>query len=398
MTPPSSSAKSPAPRATKTPPTALPAAEPKKRRHPLLRVLDALVVTINVLAALGLCASAYAGTVDPRSCPAAVIVAMAFPAPLLAVVVLFIMDLLWWRRTAFIPGIAMLLCAGAIGDFCPLNYPRRQPKADQKALRVLTYNCMAFLVQPQDHSPVNPQISYILADDPDVVCIQEYFLMKRDERTRVKQSQVDSLDARYPYQAVCSYFQKVYSKYPIEPVPLDFKNTEGGAGDMAAWRLHVDSRVINLFTVHLRSLYFTGEDRKRYRDMLHPDRINRSTLSELRSDILRKITLASRERAAQVDDLQRYIARYGGETVIVCGDFNEPNGGYALHALERDSHLRQVYPEVGFGPMVTYNANRFYVRIDHMLYRGQLRPVRMRRGDTRGSDHYPLTTTFLLTD
>lgn len=385
--------KAPAPRPRKKAPVAAAPA----RRHVLLRVLDAVVVIVNALAAAALCACAYAGGLDPRECTFAPLAALAFPAPLAAVALLFILDLIWWRRTALIPAAAMLACSGPIADFCPLRYPSPTPSPEQQTLRVLTYNCMAFNVQAADHSPVNPQISYILADDPDVACIQEYFLMQRNKNTRVTTAQLDSLNARYPYQAVASYFQKVYSKYPIEPIPIDYVNTEGGAGDMAAWRLHAHGRVVNIFTVHLRSLYFTQEDKNLYRKMLHPESVSRSSLSDLRHDILRKITRASRVRADQVADLERYIARFGGENVIVCGDFNEPPGGYALHALERDCHLRQVYPQVGFGPMVTYNANRFYVRIDHMLYRGALRPVSMRRGSTRGSDHYPLTTTFILT-
>ena len=56
---------------------------------------------------------------------------------------------------------------------------------------------------------------------------------------------------------------------------------------------------------------------------------------------------------------------------------------------------REVYPEVGMGYMSTYNRNRFWFRIDHVLYRGNLRPVSMERGKTASSDHYPLLTTFV---
>jgi orotate phosphoribosyltransferase len=49
----------------------------------------------------------------------------------------------------------------------------------------------------------------------------------------------------------------------------------------------------------------------------------------------------------------------------------------------------------------TYNRNRLYFRIDHVLYRGALRAVNVRcehSGTGSHSDHYPLLTTFVWTE
>jgi endonuclease/exonuclease/phosphatase (EEP) superfamily protein YafD len=58
--------------------------------------------------------------------------------------------------------------------------------------------------------------------------------------------------------------------------------------------------------------------------------------------------------------------------------------------------MKQVYTEVCTGPDITFYANRFYFRIDHVLYRGALSPVRQERGKVKYSDHYPVLTRFLL--
>ncbi len=361
------------------------------------RAFNGLWLAVNVLAGICLIVCALGGTVSPQSCPYGVLVAMAFPGALIAVTVLFVLDLIWWRRTAVVAGGCMLVCVGAIRDFCPLNLPKRAMTPEQKELSftLMNYNTMAFDVQPEVNCEVNPQISYILQQEPDVVCVQEYFLMMKNKNTKIIQAQIDSLYSRYPHVVANSYFQIVFSKFPVEPIPLDFVNEEG-KGDMAAWRLQIHGEVVNLFTVHLRSLYFTQKDKAEFSKMFHPDDINRSSLSILKHGILEKIVNASRVREQQLDDLKRYIKKYGGETAIVCGDFNEPQGCWGLHTLEADCHLRQVYPEVGFGPMITYNANHFWVRIDHVLYRGRLAPRSIKRGNLRASDHYPLTTTFCI--
>ena len=73
---------------------------------------------------------------------------------------------------------------------------------------------------------------------------------------------------------------------------------------------------------------------------------------------------------------------------------------YKRQTLRRlaDCNMHEVYPEVGFGPMITYYDNNFYFRIDHTLYRGALKPLRMERPSVKFSDHYPNITTFALTN
>lgn len=372
-------------------------AAPARRTGKWRRAFNVFWLILNILSGLCLIICAIGGSFNPEKVPYAVFPAMAFPVVLIVVVLLFILDLVWWRRTAMVAGVSMLLCAGSITDFCPLNFPRRALKGEQKerSFTLMTYNTMAFGVQPGVDCEVNPQISYILAENPDVVCIQEYFLMMKNKDTKVVQAQIDSLYSRYPYVVANSYLQLVLSKYPVTPIPLDYKNEEG-KGDMAAWRLKIHDKVVNLFTVHLRSLYFTEKEKAEFSKMFHPDDIDRHSLSVLKHGILEKIMIAGSARADQLNHLQRYIKKYGGETAIVCGDFNEPVGCWGLHTMEKDCKMRQVYPEVGFGPMITYNANRFWVRIDHILYRGDLKPHSIKRGNLRASDHYPLTVTFCI--
>ena len=81
----------------------------------------------------------------------------------------------------------------------------------------------------------------------------------------------------------------------------------------------------------------------------------------------------------------------------MAGDFNDVPGCYTLEYLA-DLGFHNVYSEIGCGPDITYNSDRFYFRIDHVLYRGALQPLSIRRGRIRSSDHYPLIVDFAITE
>ncbi len=375
-----------------------PAERSSSRRSLPRRIFTWIALIFNVIIALGLIFSAYAGYIDPRTWGPASLVVFTFPAWLAMAVLAVIVDLMWWRRTSVVPILAMICCAGAITDFFPLNMPHGEMSEAQRkrAFKVLTYNVLAFS-DISGEAPVdyNRQIDYILREDADVVCIQEAYTVGPWEPVKVTKAQSDSIHRKYPYVYFSNDILCLLSKYPAEALPIDFANSPG-FGSIAGWRIYVDDKVVNVFNVHLRSLFFEPEDKELFRNVAHLDSIDRSDLSRMRSQVLSKVVAAARARAGQVDDLQRYVRRFGGRNALICGDFNDPVGCYALRTLCADDHFRQAYADAAFGPTITYNANAFYFRIDHILYRGCFKPWSVHRGSLRASDHYPLSATFLL--
>ncbi|MDE5650801.1 MAG: hypothetical protein K2I35_07320, partial [Duncaniella sp.] len=68
---------------------------------------------------------------------------------------------------------------------------------------------------------------------------------------------------------------------------------------------------------------------------------------------------------------------------------------YAIRTIMGDD-LRDAYAECAFGPAITYHGNRFYFRIDHILYDGNIEAVKLQLDKVPSSDHYPLFATFLI--
>ena len=79
--------------------------------------------------------------------------------------------------------------------------------------------------------------------------------------------------------------------------------------------------------------------------------------------------------------------------LIVCGDMNDVSTSYVYRTICGED-LRDAWADTGFGPTYTFNANHLYVKIDHILYRGNLKPLSCSRVKGGESDHYPVVAVF----
>ena len=91
--------------------------------------------------------------------------------------------------------------------------------------------------------------------------------------------------------------------------------------------------------------------------------------------------------------LKKYIDNIENDNIIVCGDFNDVPGCFAINTIA-DDDFDDVYRECGFGPMTTYHGSNLNFRIDHILYKGDFDATSFKRDKFNSSDHYPLYATF----
>lgn len=363
------------------------------------RIANACVVSLNILLGIGLVFTAYAGNVSPIERPFMGVVVLTFPAWLAATVLMFVIDMIWWRKTSLIALGSILAAWPLVWDTCPLNLSSGIPKGTppERVLTVMTYNVYNLVNYKGEYlGGVNPTISYILQQDADIVCLQELRYLQPMPDRCLTQAQLDSLHSRYPYVMLGGNAITTFSKYPLQNLHLDITSRQrGNYCDMGAWVADVDGRRLAIFSLHMQSYSLTEEEKD---DYLRLTRLqHEEQLGHLRNTLLQKLEQAAVHRADQALMLSRYIEFYGGENVIVCGDFNDVPGCYTLHCLA-DRGMKQVWPEVAFGPTFTYFDNRFYFRIDHMLWRGRLKPAGIRRDGVRFSDHAPLVATFVWDD
>lgn len=364
---------------------------------------DVVLVLMTALSAIGTIAGAYGGDFSPSVYKGVCLMVMSFPAWALALIISTVLDALWCRKALVISILTFIASAPALWDFSPLNVfgPSENKYRACPKFTLMSYNVCNFESQDSIYPDgTNPTVTAILKADADIVCLQEatgFFNVLPRERAKFSPAQIDSISRRYPYILRGCRTQLLLSKYPAKVLPTGY--TKKRFNEIAVYRVTVEGTDITIFNVHLQSYSLKSDDKMLYRELTDLNKADyslRENLLDVKTQLLAKIQHAAEGRELDAERLGSYISRLGGPNVIVTGDFNDVPGCYTLRRMA-DFDLKEVYPEVGFGPMITFNANRFYFRIDHTLYRGALRPLRMQRPTPRCSDHYPLITTFAIT-
>ncbi|MDE6271110.1 MAG: endonuclease/exonuclease/phosphatase family protein [Muribaculaceae bacterium] len=360
------------------------------------KAINALMVIVNLVIGVCLVFTAYAGNVSPIEHPKMGVVVLSFPIWLAAIAFLLILDLVWWRKTSLIAICSIMAAWPLVWDTCPLNIGGGIPSGTppERIFTVMTYNVQRLLdFQKQYPDSINPTVTYILREDPDIVCLQELSELAPNKRMCLTQSQIDSLHARYPYIILSGKEIVTMSKFPLESIHLDMQSRQReNFCDIGAYVVNIEGHRLALFSLHMQSYRFTKKDKSDYLELTRMQ--SEEDLKEVRHTLMQKLEQAAVHRADQAEMLGRYIDFYGGENVLVCGDFNDVPGCYTLHCLA-DHGMKEVWSEAAFGPTYTYFDNRFYFRIDHMLWRGRFQPAGIRRGKSRTSDHAPLIATFV---
>jgi len=337
--------------------------------------------------------SGYGGIVNPEVTVLPAVMAMTFPLWVILEVVLLTVTLFVSRRMALLPGITLILSGCAIWDICPLNIPHGEltPEERRRSFTVMSYNVFAFHDQQDTIMPWgNRTASNIINSGADVVCVVEAYAVAPNPRTGVTWAQSDSVACIYPYSIRDEAGVSMYSKYPLRKI-----ETEQAPGTYTYWLAglaDIGGREVLVIAVHLESLGLSQEERDVYSDLAGGSggtdnmQTYRVIASKLRDSVIK--------RAGDARKLRDVIGSLGYSNVIVAGDFNDIPGCYAMRRL-MDEGLHDAYRTAGLGPMTTYNSQRFYFNIDHILYRGDFKAVDYRRGDVPSSDHYPVFATFL---
>lgn len=361
------------------------------------RIMRGVLWFFTLIACLGLIVASYSGTVDPSTFILASVMLLSYPLWFYSTLLLGLIDAFLCRKALVAVILTIVVCIPSIWSYSPLNIlkPHVPRESEGRTLKFMTYNVAAFHnFTPTFPGDVNPTVSFILNSDADVVNLQEVYIFATSAGEHITAAQLDSLHHIYPYVLLSGHTQALLSKYPAEVIPIDWPSV--GGNEMAVFRVDVNGEKITIFDVHLQSYGLTDADKSLFRSLTRLDVYDSDKMKEIKSQLLDKVNTAAATRARDADSLDRYIRNLGGPNVIVAGDFNDVPGCYALRHLA-EFGLKEVYPEVAFGPMITYNASNFYFRIDHVLYRGALKPLKMYRGKVKCSDHYPVFVEFALT-
>ncbi len=373
------------------------------------KAVDIALWTVTALSVVALVLAALGGYCDPASwgfVPGVMALLLPFIVVIASAWLVAVAVMRRWRHTVAV-ALGLLVCMPVACTQCPVRLSHPVNNGSDR-FTVMTYNVAAFPhLYRQDSSTVMRNILDINAD---VVLMQDMSHWDREfhyDTIRGLKPYYDELNRKYPYRSY-TYQDEVgiLSRYPftmdtIVEAKRGFE-TLNYLRDLEhrpamAYDIVVNGRRVRLISAHLQSYGLSSKD-KSITGTNVDNAYDVMPGSELEGMSLpAKLNRAFALRAADARALRAAIDRSPG-TVILGADFNDVAGSYAYRTVMGED-MTDSWAQAGRGYAWTYAMHRFYFKIDHIFYRGDVRAVDSRVYSDlpltyTGSDHYPQVTTF----
>lgn len=336
----------------------------------------------NIASLLLLYACCMTTWVDPALHPRVSVVGILFPFLLLANVAFVPFWLIFKKKLVIIPVLGMLLCSSFILDYFPISFPAKDVQNDS-TLRVVSWNTNGFGCHGD--SGWCEVTRYLIQSEADIICLVE------NEAGAPRKEELNqwAKQNNYYHSSDCPV-RELYSRYPIldsETIAMESETNNGAIN----YRILMGEDTVNVILVHLESNRFSPEEKDEYQGFVKSR--ERNAVEQGSRMILSKLAVGARRRGPQVDVLTQYLSQLQGQSVILCGDFNDTPISYSYQQVDR--HLESAFRHSGNGIGVTYNQAFFWVRIDHFFYSDDWTSVSAKVDEsTDVSDHYPLLVTL----
>ena len=362
----------------------------KKRRSRFFEILTALLAVLLVVCA-------YAGKISPQSFFAAPFLTLAYMPMLIFSLLVLVIALLWRRFLAVLfLLLAFLVTWPVFKMYVPFNdEPERLTASvdSTSLLKVMTYNVLSFNYNDPTVAGKDSQtIKLILDADPDVVMLQEGGAAGVEwmDIPSLKLHQ-DRIKKQFPYVYSSPEGLNIMSKYPFTTQtigePQHIRSVLGYNREMKAYLARAydlqlpTGKQLRFIDFRLQSYHLSFGKNMNVR--VSPD-VKPTPLERMK----RSFALRSNDAASIRQAIDESPAN-----VIVCGDMNDVTASHVYRVI-RGGDLNDAWAEVGNGYAYTFNRHHLPFRIDHILYRGDLRALEAQRIKGGSSDHFPLMVTF----
>ena len=351
---------------------------------------------LNIGAALALATTYLAPHVSPVHSWVPALLAMTYPYQL----VLHLGFVAWWflvrRKRMLLSGVVLLAGIAHIGDHVQV-FGRSRPSTDVAGdgVKVMSYNVRLFdLYAWSKNKETRDAIFDVLhREDPDILCLQEYFYSSDQRFFRTKQSLLSEFrfvagherftnKAKYDQHFGIATFT---SKPIVAKGHVEFpENPE----NVCIWTdIALEHDTIRVYNAHLASYHFGDADYKFIKALdtdTHTDSIKQGS-----GRILKLLRRGFRLRAEDVRLIVDHM-RSSPHPVLYCGDMNDVPMSYGYARLRE--LLDDAFVESGRGTGGTYIGDLPSLRIDHILFGEGLEAWDFNTLGDELSDHHAITT------
>lgn len=361
----------------------------------IMRIMAVVTAVMGVV----LIASAYGGYIDPRTSSKIALFPLGLPyVAMLMIVVAIVWLLLKQFKFALLAIASIAISFPSVIEVIPLHTSSHKltPDEEDNSFKVLSFNAYYFAYNhdnPDEQKQLEP-MRYLLVANADIACVQEgpiSYSRAGDKDARAKL--IKEIRSCYPYHYTSDLNGlAIYSK-------RRFSIVKSGVFDATSCyvlaKTIINGRELYVLNVHLESIGLNSTDKELFMQYTRPNNFRQkiSNFDEAKANIGRKLMHAFEKRAEQADSLRSIINGIEGN-VILCGDFNDTPCSYAYNVIKGDD-MHEAYASCGLGPTITYHDSRLWLKIDHIMHRGNLKPISVVRSKEKVSDHYPLVATYL---
>lgn len=369
----------------------------KKRGRKRVGFISRTALIVNFLFAGLLLLSYLASLISPSIFWPMAFVGLAYPI-LLVVNVLFVV---FWliRKPLFALLSAGIILLGWKFLFSTIGFRESTaievPKSSEDIVRIMTWNVHGFKpFNPDKDKTIRYQmLDIIRREQPDILCIQEYYSKRRGDHN-MKKAIKEILDFThyYIYEDFANPWELegmvFFSKLPItDTASITFPNT--GRGNEAIYAdFTFNNKKFRIYNIHLQSIRFQPED---YEYIKNVKAINTDVKSSKR--IGGRLKRAFIARSHQVSLLRKYIDTCSSPYIIL-GDFNDTPSSYAVNTLAKG--MQNAFRKKGSGYGITYNGDFPNFQIDFILASREFDVKSYLTIKKKLSDHYPVVCDLQL--
>lgn len=367
--------------------------KPVKKLH----FIDKVVLFFTVLASACILLSLLASLIDPRSYWWLAFFGLAYPPILLANIILVLYWFIRFNKFVFIPLISILLGWSILVK--SFNISSTSPHGLKKSsdyLRLMTYNVHSFSgVGANSSKSTRQEILQLIKDEqPDVICMQEFFSRQKGEAA-VVDSLKQILHTNYYYRFIVNNINyegngiAAFSKFPIVNKGLIQLTDKNSTNQCIFIDVKKANQIVRIYAVHLQSIQFMPED---YQVIDSVSKAEESNIKSYRR-IMSKLKNAFLKRSQQV-----YLVKNHANTspypFLIAGDFNDTPASFAVNKM--GSGLKNAFQEKGNGFGTTYNGDFPNYQIDYILAHPKFKVINYIVLKKKLSDHYAIRADLLL--
>jgi endonuclease/exonuclease/phosphatase family metal-dependent hydrolase len=371
------------------------------------KITKRIFIIINIVTACVFLLACCNSFLNPQQWWFIALLGLAFPFLLFFVVLFLIFWLLFRSRWALLSVLCLALGYSNIRALVAFNFGRQYSgKKPEGALRIMTWNVTWFDEQTrEDKSRVSfrrDMFDFIAAQNPDVLCFQEYVELSNRGIAYNNEREITRLG--YPFHVIAYDYVgwkrsflagvAIYSKYPITD---SFHIRYGGSAYLKANEsfiggdITVHGKKIRICTTHLQSVLFQKND---YRS-LEIIKSAADSMYEASKSVVKKLKQGYKSRGDQVNIVKNYLDE-SPYPAIICGDFNDIPNSYTYFKMK--GNRKDAFREAGSGLGHTFSKITPTLRIDYIMTDRKFDILQYFRYFLPYSEHYPVIADVALPD